>query len=312
MSTDRDTTRIVRSWLMTDEHESADRVLGAVLDRLDTTPQRRATWWPVRRFPLMNKIVGFGLAAAAVLAILLIGSQLVASPANVGGPGTDATASPQPASVTPSVEPSVAEPTSTPETGLPQGPFELVWDGLVENAPRITLTIPASGWTTSTGGVVEKGSEADNMPEAAIIAFSEPPGSGFYVYGDPCRWESTRPESPATTVDEIVTALAAQASRDASEPVDVAVGGYAGKVITLHVPDDINIGDCEGPEFATFGTETEDLARYHQGPGQIDELWIIDVDGAIVIIDAMYRADTSAELLDELRSLAESATFETP
>ena len=51
MSTDRDTTRIVRSWLQTDEHESADRVLDAVLDQLDTTPQRRATWWPARRFP---------------------------------------------------------------------------------------------------------------------------------------------------------------------------------------------------------------------------------------------------------------------
>ena len=54
MSTDRDTTRIVRSWLQTDEYESADRVLDAVLDQLDTTPQRRATWWPARRLPQMN------------------------------------------------------------------------------------------------------------------------------------------------------------------------------------------------------------------------------------------------------------------
>ena len=54
MSTDRDTTRIVRSWLQTDEYESADRVLDAVLDQLDTTPQRRSTWWPARRLPHMN------------------------------------------------------------------------------------------------------------------------------------------------------------------------------------------------------------------------------------------------------------------
>ena len=33
------------------------------------------------------------------------------------------------------------------------------------------------------------------------------------------------PETPATTAEEIVAALAAQASRDASEPVDVTVGG---------------------------------------------------------------------------------------
>ena len=42
MSTDRDTTRIVRSWLRTDEHESADRVLDNVLALLDATPQRRS------------------------------------------------------------------------------------------------------------------------------------------------------------------------------------------------------------------------------------------------------------------------------
>ena len=43
-----DTTRIVRSWLRMDEHESADRVLDVVLDSLDATPQRRP-WWPARR-----------------------------------------------------------------------------------------------------------------------------------------------------------------------------------------------------------------------------------------------------------------------
>jgi hypothetical protein len=66
MSTDRDTRRIVRSWLKTEERESADRVLDAVLDRLDTTPQRRATWWPARRNPDMSNIFRISIAAAAV------------------------------------------------------------------------------------------------------------------------------------------------------------------------------------------------------------------------------------------------------
>ena len=48
MDTERDVTRIVRSWLRTDEHESADRVLDNVLALLDATPQRRS-WWPARR-----------------------------------------------------------------------------------------------------------------------------------------------------------------------------------------------------------------------------------------------------------------------
>jgi hypothetical protein len=50
-------------------------------------------------------------------------------------------------------------------------------------------------------------------------------------------------------------------------------------------------------------------SRTHQGPGQVDELWILNVNQAVVIIDAMYRADTPAELIDEMRTIAESATF---
>ena len=45
MSTDRDVTRIVRSWLHEDAHEDADRILNLVLDQIDTTPQRLARGW---------------------------------------------------------------------------------------------------------------------------------------------------------------------------------------------------------------------------------------------------------------------------
>jgi hypothetical protein len=152
----------------------------------------------------------------------------------------------------------------------------------------------------------------DNVPEAAILAYLEAPGTGFYVFADPCKYQSTRPDTPATTVDEIAAALAAQASRDASEPVDVMVGGYAGKAMALQVPDDADFSSCEEEFFATFGTTNDSLARYQQGPGQIDDIYIVDVDGTIVIIDAMYRPSTPAELVDEMRGIMESATFELP
>jgi hypothetical protein len=86
MSTDRDTTRIVRSWLRTDDHESADRVLGSVLDRLDTTPQRRGTWWPARRLPEMNNTAKLALGAAAVVVVALIGFSVLVGPGTIGGP----------------------------------------------------------------------------------------------------------------------------------------------------------------------------------------------------------------------------------
>ena len=65
MSTDCDTTRIVRSWLEVGATALPDRVLDQVLDQLPTTSQRRA-WWPARRFQEMSSAWKFAIAAAAI------------------------------------------------------------------------------------------------------------------------------------------------------------------------------------------------------------------------------------------------------
>jgi len=93
-------THIVESWLDSpDDFLSPDTVLDRVMEQVDTRPQRRARW-PEWRIPLMNKIVGYGLAAAAVVAVVLIGVQLIGSPTYVGE-GGDVTPRPQPTSPTP-------------------------------------------------------------------------------------------------------------------------------------------------------------------------------------------------------------------
>jgi hypothetical protein len=93
-------THIVESWLDSpDDFLDPDTVLDRVMEQVDTRPQRRAGW-PEWRIPYMNKIVTIGLAAVVVLVVVVIGSQLLGSPTNVGG-GGDATPTPQPASPTP-------------------------------------------------------------------------------------------------------------------------------------------------------------------------------------------------------------------
>ena len=140
-----------------------------------------------------------------------------------------------------------------------------------------------------------------------------------YIPGDPCKWRSTMPDTPATTVDAIVAALASQASRDASEPVDITLDGHAGTSITLHVPDDAahangEFTDCDQEAggshvFCTFGTPTDCFMWNAQGPGAIDELWIVDVDGRILIMDGAYYAQTPAEHVDELQAILGSMSF---
>ena len=94
---DRDVDRAIRSWLHEDRHEDASRVAGAVLDQVDTTRQRRATWWPVRRTPTMNKFVGLAAGAAAVVVALVVGPQLFGSSGGIGGqPAPTATPEPTP------------------------------------------------------------------------------------------------------------------------------------------------------------------------------------------------------------------------
>ena len=87
MSTHLDMTRIVRSWLRTDEHESADRVLDNVLALLDATPQHRAQW-PVRRFVDMNAYLKLAIAAAAVVVVALVGYNLLPTRPTGGVGGT--------------------------------------------------------------------------------------------------------------------------------------------------------------------------------------------------------------------------------
>lgn len=177
-----------------------------------------------------------------------------------------------------------------------------------------TVTIPAVGWYGEPNeGILTKNENADPPDGAGLIG---PWFGPLHVYGDPCRWLTGRPDAPATTVEELVAALSAQASREASTPGDVTVDGYAGKSIILHVPDDAAFGECDRGTFGSWAPADAPPAdgpyRYHQGPGQIDELWILDVNGTLVTIDAACYAGTPQEHIAELRAIVDSMTFELP
>lgn len=81
--TERDVTRIVRSWLEEGVTSLPDRVLDTVLDQLPATIQRRA-WWPARRFGAMNTASRFAAAMGAIAIVAVV--ALVAFP-RFGGPG---------------------------------------------------------------------------------------------------------------------------------------------------------------------------------------------------------------------------------
>jgi hypothetical protein len=207
-----------------------------------------------------------------------------------------------------SVEPSAAEP--NPAGGLPEGSqyhLEDVRDN--DQGVPVTVTIPASGWFGSSWrSILTKNEDPDPPGGAGMIAFLHE--HEVSVFGDACRWSTTRPDAPATTAEGTVAALAAQTSRDASEPVDITLDGYSGIAITLKVPDGVDIGQCDRHDYGSWAGFGDYPVPRAKESGQIDEVWILDVGGHVVIIDWSYYPATPPSVVDELRAIVESTTFE--
>ncbi len=259
------------------------------------------------------------LSAVCVLAVAAACAPVAAPTSNATPPAAQTpTASPTrpspTAGPTATMEASVVPPTTTAAGGLPVGPFRFepnVPLSSEDSGMALTVSIPASqGWTIdSEWTFLSKRTESGDDLSIIFWAF---PDDRFYVPADACRVTSTRPDTPATTVDEIATAMAAQASRDASEPQDVTVGGHEGKWITLHVPANVVPEECEEGSFVGYASSRDDFWFTAPRPGQIEDRWVLDVDGTILIIDATYHADTPAAVIEEMRAIVESTTFETP
>ena len=301
MTASRDPNDLLHRFLLEGEEQLGDRVYDAV--RAEIEQKRQRVMFGPWRFPEMNKFLVFGLGAAAVVAAVLIGAQLLGSPnRGVAADPTD-TATPE---QTPEATPTVS--TEANQRVIADGQADDPEDAY----PPLTVTLPA-GWGIDSGTGVVLSHTADPPAGAFIMTFAE---REYWIYGDPCQWSATRPDIPATTVDEVVAALTAQASRDASDPTDITVDGYAGKSITLHVPDDAVFDDCDQGNFGywatidpEFGDDGVSPSRHAQAPGQTDTLYVLDLDGVTMIIDTSSYTGTSAEDIATLEAIVESGTF---
>jgi hypothetical protein len=102
--------------------------------------------------------------------------------------------------------------------------------------------------------------------------------------------------------------------------VDVEVDGRPGTYLEWSVPTDIafdddgNFPDCDGDgeghfDFRSWAGAGWAHTRYHQGPGQIDRLWILDVDGKRLVIDAFSMPEATDDEVAEIFDVVESIRF---
>ena len=130
------------------------------------------------------------------------------------------------------------------------------------------------------------------------------------IYGDACKWSgSLLDPPPVSSVDALVAALGSQRGIRTSTPTDVTVDGYAGKFIERTVPPGTDLSACTRDEFRPW-LGTAGGARFLE-PGQRDRLWILDVDGVPLVIDASLGGPgTSAQARAEHIQIAESVQID--
>jgi hypothetical protein len=262
-----------------------------------------ATGVPLNRLEGSTTRIGAGRRTVA-RSLVTIGIAFVAAACTGVAERSSAPMSSTPAptaSATPAVTPTVEPPTTRRIAGrvLGGGTF-----------PAYSVEAP-DGWSSADGQFVIK-------QRAAVIGLSV--WDVVEVPSDPCHWQGHL-TSPGPTVDDLVQALLAQATRAATRPADVTLAGHAGKYIEWSVPADMVVtgdADFEGCDVEPSNGHLDFISwlsssggsRYQQVAGQVDRLWILDVDGQRLVVDATYSRDTTEVDRAELGQVAESLRFE--
>jgi hypothetical protein len=295
VSTDRETTRIVRSWLEDGVTQLPDTVLDAVLDNLPSTHQRRVTWWPARRLPRMNNPMRLALGGLAIVVAAVLGVTLLTN--NVGDP------SPTPIQ-TPIQTPAAQQ---LPTIGDIDAGTYRVGEGPDVSPRSFTVTVP-DGWS-SEQDFVTKGDDESVAGRDVFV------GSWVlsHVFEDAClRPAGNVPEGliEARTAEQLVDALASQGGHETTGPTDASVGGYPAQRLEFFVPEDFDVAACDSDFVRLWPGPGPDMSRGQpMVPGQTMSIHIVDVDGEVAVVIAASLASASATDVAEMEAVLASIQF---
>ena len=179
------------------------------------------------------------------------------------------------------------------------------------NYPRYSVEAP-DDWSSDGHFVVKSA--------ASVIGLSV--WDVGQVPTDPCHWQGHMVD-PGSGVEDLVAALGTQATRNASTPIVVTLAGHPGRYLEWSVPADMVVtgdADFQGCDAWPDNGHLDFVSwlgnglgeRYQLVPGQVDRLWVLDVDGQRLVVDATYSPDATQAEQDELAHVVESLQFEIP
>jgi hypothetical protein len=287
-----------------DDYEGMTPLPAAVRDairaELPMTKQLGRFGGPMRRFPVMNNnMVRFGLAAAGIVLAVIVGIRFLPG-VNIGG---DPTPTPEPT------------PTATPLAlhggQLEPGTYVMSnVDPPIRTPVRFTFTVPA-GWFARSGDLLisKQGDKGAELGFASWVV--------THVYADACQSEGTLTEV-GPTVDDLVTALVDQANSDATAPVDVEVGGYPAKFISMSIPTDLDTSTCRNPDVLIQIWANPEENDFFALPvdaanpvaDRVSDVYVVDVNGDRVVILSGHSPDSSAADIADLEATISSIHFE--
>lgn len=293
MSIRPDPDLAITAWLTDEARDGAqERLLSAIREQVESTHQRRPLW-PARRIPTMNTFTRFAAAAAAVAVVAVVGMRLL--PSQGVGPGSSATPSPTRSAPSATPAPSgAAGPSALPGSGaLTPGTY------IIGDPFRLEVSMDlGEGWNvwgglSGAGASIYKDSPDPPNGRAIVVTIVN------LVYTDPCD-DNKGTTDPGPTPNDLAVALAKQPRTQASAISDVTLAGYSGKYVeyTFGGPE---VGGC-------FQIDRWPMAV---GPRQAvlnesDKVWILDVEGARLVIDVASFPGVSAAGHAEMLAIVNS------
>jgi hypothetical protein len=163
--------------------------------------------------------------------------------------------------------------------------------------PKISVKLP-SGWFNYNGWGLNDGSTLS-------MSFWDVDK----VYPTGCQWQGKPKIDPGRTVKGLAHVLATRPLRNASTPSAARLAGFRGEYLRWSVPRRIDFAHCGKGYFESWTGRGWATDRWQQAPGQVDRLWILNINGKRLVIDANYLPSATRKQRTELDRLVHSIKF---
>jgi hypothetical protein len=95
-----------------------------------------------------------------------------------------------------------------------------------------------------------------------------------------------------------------------SRPRPATIGGHPAQYVEVLIPSTLDFSRCDGRQFVLWDSGGSSV-RYGLGPGEIDRLWVLEVHGTLVVIDAALPLLASRSDAAELQRVIDSVVVRT-